>query len=248
MRKRRARRSTRQEATFSTTRQVQPRFRRAWRAEHVNTGVKRNEAVRVVRFTVQKKRADRTRALPPLCKSWELGTGYDGTTVTSGQVASEKETTQKRKSSHSKSEPAWSLANTRGCWPTSRASGKGGKDRIVPLGGAAAEALQRLAAILASEGGTPPRSPIFRNLRGTRLSARSVGRVVQAWLDRAGYPHVTPHALRHSCATHLLDSGADLRSIQDLLGHASLSTTQRYTHVSLGQLRRVYDECHPRAR
>lgn len=127
-------------------------------------------------------------------------------------------------------------------------SGKGGKDRIVPLGSAAAEALQRLGAILSSEGGTPPRSPIFRNLRGTRLSARSVGRVVQAWLDRSGYPHVTPHALRHSCATHLLDSGADLRSIQDLLGHASLSTTQKYTHVSLGQLRRVYDDCHPRAR
>lgn len=127
-------------------------------------------------------------------------------------------------------------------------SGKGGKDRIVPLGQAAADALQRLAAILSTEGGAAPRSPIFRNLRGSRLSSRSVGRIVQAWLDREGYPHVTPHALRHSCATHLLDSGADLRSIQDLLGHASLSTTQRYTHVSLGQLRRVYDDCHPRAR
>lgn len=126
--------------------------------------------------------------------------------------------------------------------------GKGGKDRIVPFSRPAAEALRRLRAILDTQGGTPTKSPVFRNLRGTRLSPRSVGRIVQAWLDRSGFPHVTPHALRHSCATHLLDSGADLRSIQDLLGHASLATTQRYTHVSLGQLRRVYDDCHPRAR
>jgi integrase/recombinase XerC len=126
--------------------------------------------------------------------------------------------------------------------------GKGGKDRIVPLSRPAAEALTRLRAILDTRGGAPSKSPLFRNLRGTRLSSRSVGRIVQAWLDRSGFPHVTPHALRHSCATHLLDSGADLRSIQDLLGHASLATTQRYTHVSLGKLRRVYDDCHPRAR
>ncbi|MEO2166760.1 MAG: tyrosine-type recombinase/integrase, partial [bacterium] len=126
--------------------------------------------------------------------------------------------------------------------------GKGGKDRIVPFSRPAAEALRRLRAILDTQGGTPAKSPVFRNLRGTRLSPRSVGRIVQVWLDRSGFPHVTPHALRHSCATHLLDSGADLRSIQDLLGHASLATTQRYTHVSLGQLRRVYDDCHPRAR
>lgn len=126
--------------------------------------------------------------------------------------------------------------------------GKGGKDRIVPLSQPAAQALTRLRAILATQGGAPAKSPVFLNLRGTRLSPRSVGRIVQAWLDRSGFAHVTPHALRHSCATHLLDSGADLRSIQDLLGHASLATTQRYTHVSLGQLRRVYDDCHPRAR
>lgn len=127
-------------------------------------------------------------------------------------------------------------------------SGKGGKDRIVPTTRAAVETLQSLRAAQGVSGSTLGGTAIFRNLRGSRLHVRSVGRIVANFLDQAGLPHVTPHALRHSCATHLLDSGADLRSIQDLLGHASLETTQKYTHVSLGKLRAVYDDCHPRAR
>jgi integrase/recombinase XerC len=127
-------------------------------------------------------------------------------------------------------------------------SGKGGKDRIVPTTRAAVETLKALRSAQQTSGATDGRTPIFRNQRGTRLHVRSVGRIVGDFLDQAGLPHVTPHALRHSCATHLLDSGADLRSIQDLLGHASLATTQKYTHVSLGKLRLVYEDCHPRAR
>ena len=126
--------------------------------------------------------------------------------------------------------------------------GKGGKDRIVPTTRAAVETLKALRQAQSGSGRTGGETPIFRNHRGTRLHVRSVGRIVADFLDQAGLPHVTPHALRHSCATHLLDSGADLRSIQDLLGHASLATTQKYTHVSLGKLRMVYDDCHPRAR
>ena len=127
-------------------------------------------------------------------------------------------------------------------------TGKGSKERVVPLGSKANEALTRYFARrmeLVSE----PTSAIFLNFRGGRLTARSVRRLLKEHLIRAGLdPDVTPHGLRHSFATHLLDSGADLRSIQEMLGHASLSTTQRYTHVSIQRVVQAYDMAHPRAR
>lgn len=134
--------------------------------------------------------------------------------------------------------------------------GKGKKERIVPFGRAAAEALdryfpQRDRLILARvERGHPPeREALFLNSRGTRLTARSVERFVRMYGQRAGIQvTVTPHGLRHSFATHLLEMGADLRTVQELLGHVSLSTTQKYTHVNMEHLTRVYDEAHPQAR
>lgn len=128
--------------------------------------------------------------------------------------------------------------------------GKGGKDRIVPLGRAAAGAI---AAYLERRGElAKPRSPaqaLFLGNRGGRMGVRSIRNVVYERTGRTGAgARVGPHGLRHSFATHLLGAGADLRTIQMLLGHASLSTTQRYTHLELGQLMKVYDEAHPRAK
>ncbi|MBI5549162.1 MAG: tyrosine recombinase XerC [Deltaproteobacteria bacterium] len=133
-----------------------------------------------------------------------------------------------------------------------RVLGKGRKERIVPLGTKAREALdaylgKREELILA--GGAPADEPaLFLNYVGGRLSTRSVARMIdQQVLACALKRHVHPHALRHSFATHLLDGGADLRAIQEMLGHASLSTTQRYTEVSWDRLQAVYDKAHPRA-
>jgi integrase/recombinase XerC len=126
---------------------------------------------------------------------------------------------------------------------TVRVVGKGDKERVVPVGETALEAL---AAYLAMRG--RQRGPLFLNARGGRLTSRSAHRIVRARARQAGIDQrVTPHTLRHSFATHMLGAGADLRLIQELLGHSRLSTTQRYTHVSPEHLMRVYDRAHPRA-
>lgn len=134
-----------------------------------------------------------------------------------------------------------------------RVFGKGGKERIVPIGEKALEALrvylEKRDEAIGKTGEKGRKAPIFVNTRGGRLTSRSVGRILQKHLVRGGiWRKISPHALRHSFATHLLDAGADLRGIQELLGHASLSTTQRYTHVSVDKLMEVYDRAHPRAK
>jgi site-specific recombinase XerD len=121
--------------------------------------------------------------------------------------------------------------------------GKGGKGRVVPLG---AEALAALRALLQARGNAP--GALFLNARGGRLSARSAWTIVNEQSLAAGLPEMHPHALRHSFATHLLSAGADIRSIQEMLGHASLGTTQRYTSVDLEALQLAYRSSHPRAR
>jgi integrase/recombinase XerC len=126
---------------------------------------------------------------------------------------------------------------------TVRVLGKGSKERVVPVGEVALGALDRYLAGRARRGG-----PLFTNQRGGRLTARSVHRIVGRQARGAGVGRrVTPHTLRHTFATHMLGEGADLRLIQELLGHSRLSTTQRYTHVSPEQLMKVYDAAHPRA-
>lgn len=132
-----------------------------------------------------------------------------------------------------------------------RVRGKGDKERIVPVGSyarAAVEAyLTRVRPVLAAKGRATPR--LFLGVRGAPLSRQSAWLVIQAAAERAGLTsHVSPHTLRHSFATHLLQGGADVRVVQELLGHASVATTQIYTHVTVDALRDVYATSHPRAR
>ena len=134
-----------------------------------------------------------------------------------------------------------------------RVRGKGSKERIVPIGSYAAEALKsylarRLDFLPADKRGAEEDPALFLNRYGGRLSTRSVAQIVLKYVQKSGIPHyISPHGLRHSFATHLLDAGADLRAIQELLGHARLSTTQRYTHLSMDRIMEVYDRAHPRA-
>jgi integrase/recombinase XerC len=145
-----------------------------------------------------------------------------------------------------------------------RVRGKGGKERLVPFNRSAAEAVRAMMADWRRlpGGESPPagrqsksarqgrrRQPLFLNLRGQRLTTRSVDRIVRRYVEQAAITGgISPHALRHTFATHLLQAGADLRAIQELLGHARLSTTQRYTHLDVGRLMDVYKKAHPRAR
>ncbi len=143
-----------------------------------------------------------------------------------------------------------------------RLKGKGKKERLVPIGRVAVEAIRDYRAITpgpsrlsgarsVSTASKPARQlfngPVFQNNRGGRLSARGVERIVRRYAVRLQSGTVTPHTLRHSYATHLLDEGADLRVIQEMLGHASLATTQKYTHLSMDRLMNVYDQAHPRS-
>jgi integrase/recombinase XerC len=130
-----------------------------------------------------------------------------------------------------------------------RAQGKGRKERLSPLGRAAVGALARYMAAKHRAGlnGGGAR-PCFVNRRGERLDVRSIRRLLDKYLARAGLPAgISPHTLRHSFATHLLDRGADIRIVQDLLGHASLASTQVYTHLTTERLKAVYEAAHPRA-
>jgi integrase/recombinase XerC len=132
-----------------------------------------------------------------------------------------------------------------------RVKGKGRKDRLTPIGSQAIRAVQRyfeLRAIDSRSQQSTHGTRVFLNKHGEPLSTRSVRRKLDKYLITAGLdPGISPHTLRHSFATHLLNNGADLRSVQELLGHQSLSTTQIYTHLTTGRMKEVYDAAHPRA-
>jgi len=136
---------------------------------------------------------------------------------------------------------------------TIRVRGKGRKERFVPFGSKAKEALGKYIDVRGALLAVAPEhkrehKAVFLNYQGTRITTRSIGRLVDKYCKECAMANnISPHSLRHSFATHLLSAGADLRAIQELLGHARLSTTQIYTHVSIDQLMQVYDKSHPRA-
>ena len=131
--------------------------------------------------------------------------------------------------------------------------GKGRKERIVPIGGAALKAVQeyldKIGEIRQDKDKDIFKKPLFINALGTRITTRSIARIVNEVTGKSGIGRkISPHALRHTFATHLLNAGADLRSIQELLGHESLSTTQKYTAVNINRMMEIYDKAHPRAK
>ena len=123
-----------------------------------------------------------------------------------------------------------------------RVLGKGNKERIVPLG---QKAIDSISLYLGKKGG---KDILFENNKGIRINVRTIRHILNKWATKCGLKkHISPHSIRHSFATHLLDKGADLRSVQELLGHSDLSTTQIYTHITTEKLKRVYNKSHPRA-
>ena len=129
-----------------------------------------------------------------------------------------------------------------------RIRGKGKKERLAPLGSHAVASIQAYLGKRKGKGASAKRGPIFINKSGRRLSERSIRRKLDGYLLVAGIPiHISPHTLRHSFATHMLNAGADLRSVQELLGHESLSTTQIYTHLTTTRIKEVYNKAHPMA-
>lgn len=128
-----------------------------------------------------------------------------------------------------------------------RVLGKGRKERVIPFGGPAADALNDWLAVRHLVPPNAGEQALFIGARGGRIDQRAVRNIVHTLTEQAGVTSLAPHALRHTAATHILEGGADLRAVQELLGHASLATTQRYTHVSVERLRAVFTQAHPRA-